>query len=503
MILRGFTTDYDPPPYTQGRIVAVDKKARTFDFQVDEGFPLSDRTFFEGRNQIFGFLMDKRPEFRGRLKAGATHSVRVEVPGVRSEIPSGAGGPERNRPGTSQGPETVGERTVRLRTIDGRIQHFEVGDLYVQLARSGTTQWVLYNNSEDITFQDITIHAAGAAVFIGSVCERVNILGCKIVPRGGRLISANGGGAIAQSHGRGIWVEGCRFESISDDPVNFYSKPIFALAPAEGGGLHMKGASPDRLAAGDEVAFFDTSEGKTIFRTRVVSNRKGVVAFDPPVDPATLEMCGDPKETKDEKLKKFDYLMNLRLQSDYYVVRNNEFINCRGRVLLRASRGVVEGNTVRGSAMGGAVLINDWVCPEGYRVTDAVFRDNTFEECGLVTDDSGSSMIVFVRYPRPGDPFDAPSDSREHRNVLFQNNTFKNWFRTPGFSIHGITKLRMTGNTFLREASHPYAQSPDAPVIRIENSGDIRFEENICRAGEAKFLEIGERCEGIEETGTR
>lgn len=500
VILRNFTTDYDPPPFTQGVIVGVDPEMRTFDLRVDPGYPLADDTFFEGRDQIFGFLMDRRPEFRGRMKPGATHSVRVNVPQVRSGIPVGVQTGERRDTVPVLGPEVIDERTVRLQTIDRRIRHFEEGDLYVQLARSNATQWVLHHDCEDITFQNLTIHATGAAVFIGTVANRINILDCQVVPRGDRLIAANGGGAIAQAHVQGIWVEGCRFQSISDDPVNFYSKPIFITAEAGDGGFHLWGATPDRLAVGDEVAFFDVTEGRTSFVSTVARLENQTAWFDPPVDPSLLTLLGDPSERNSNVLKQYDYLMNLRLQSDYYVVRNNEFINCRGRVLLRSSRGMVEGNTVIGSAMGGLVIENDWVCPEGYRVTDTVIRNNRFEEFGLTVDDHGANSILFVRYPREGDPFQAPSGSREHQNLLISGNTFANWVREPAFTISGISGLQMVRNTFLRDPGHPYAAtSPIHAVIEIEHADGVRIRENTDRSGAKRLVSSGVHVEWEDE----
>jgi hypothetical protein len=495
MILRGFTADYNPPPFTQGKIVGVNRAERSFDFEVNEGFPLSDLSFFEGRNQIFGFLMDSRPEFRGRLKPGAKHAIRLVLP-VQQAHPTGLKG-ERDR-GTDAAVQVLGPRTVRLRTTDDRINSFETGDLYVQLARSGTTQWVLYNNCEDLTFDHLTIHASGAAVFIGSVCERVNILNCKIVPRGNRLISANGGGAIAQSHSKGIWVEGCRFESISDDPVNFYSKPIAPTAAAPNGGMYLWGAPPDRLAVGDELALFDSSEGKTIFRTKVATLKGNVATFDPPLDPALADLCGKPNERNWNVLKYHDYFMNLRLQSDYYVVKDNEFINCRGRLLLRASRGVVEGNRVVGSAMGGLVLANDWVCPEGYRVCDTVIRNNHFAEFGFTEDDSPASDIRLIRVPRKSDPFDAPGAGREHENLLIANNTFANWYRQPCLGIHGVGGLTLVNNSFVQDPKHPYYQGASKPVVHVENSEDVEISGNRDQTTAKEFVIVDDDCDRVE-----
>ncbi len=466
LVLRNFIADYDPPAFTQGKVVGVDRDNQTFDYEVQEGFPLADKTFFENRTQIFGFLMDNRPEFRGRMKPGAPHAIRVRNPVV------------------------LGTRTVRLQT-DFKIRFVEVGDLFVQLARSGSTHWVLYDRSRDVTFQNITIHAAGAAVFIGGTSDRINILNCKVIPRGDRLISANGGGSIAQAFGQGIWVEGCRFESLSDDPVNFYSKPIYIpKAGEEGSALHLWPVLPGRLAAGDEVAFFDPREGKTISRAKVATFGNGIATFDPPIDVSQLNLAGDTSERSRETLKKHDFLINLRLLSDYYVVKDNEFINCRGRLLVRCSRGVIEGNTVRGSGMGGLVMQNDWVTPEGYQVRDVVVRNNTFDECGLTTDEQGMSSIVFSRIPRGDDPFDAPSDWREHANVLIRGNTFKNWARNPALSVHGIERLWIVDNTFAQDSRHPYFPGADTAVITIANSDSVTIRGNLNDTSAKKFVNV-------------
>lgn len=498
IILRNFTADYDPPPYTQGVIVGVNPAHRSFDLKVDEGYELADDSFFAGRNQIFGFLMDKRPEYRGRMKPAVSHAVRVVAPSAELAVPRVPG--ERRPAGAARGPEVVGPRTVRIQTTDNRIRFFEEGDLFVMLARSGSTAWVLYNNTRDLTFDNLTIHAAGAAVFIGSTCERVNIMNCRIIPRGDRLISANGGGAIAQSHGMGIWVENCLFQSISDDPINFYSVPLFPLAAGTDGGVFMHGAAPDRIAVGDTFHFFDTSEGKALFPVTVRSiERGGLVHFDPEVDLRRLDIVNDRSQRDRNILKQHDYALNLRLQSDYYVIRNNRFINCRGRLLLRASRGFVEGNEVVGSGMGGLEILNDWVVPEGYRVMDTVIRNNTFEEVGLVEDDKGANSITFVRLPREGDPFDAHSDHRAHRNILLQGNVFKNNFRMPFLSIHGIDHFMIRDNTFIQEPGHPYYRGAPETVLEIENSGFVTLEGNVNRTGAAQLVQLKEKTNNVVE----
>jgi hypothetical protein len=46
----GLTLDYDPLPFTQGRLTAVDRTNRTADFQVSAGYPELEAVYLEGKN---------------------------------------------------------------------------------------------------------------------------------------------------------------------------------------------------------------------------------------------------------------------------------------------------------------------------------------------------------------------------------------------------------------------------------------------------------------------
>jgi hypothetical protein len=159
---------------------------------------------------------------------------------------------------------------------------------------------------------------------------------------------------------------------------------------------------------------------------------------------------------------------------------------------------VVEGNRVVGSAMGGLVLANDWVCPEGYRVCDTVIRNNSFSDFGFTGgDDSPASDIKLIRVPRDGDPFDAPGAGREHRNLLITGNIFENWYRQPGLGIHGVSGLRLTGNRFVQDPKHPYYQGVPDAVIHIENSEDVSVFGNRNETEAKEFVTVDEESDRI------
>ncbi|NJN50300.1 MAG: hypothetical protein HC798_04000 [Polaribacter sp.] len=69
IIVKNLYIDYDPLPFTQGKIMAIDLKDKTFQLKIDEGFPELSHTMFQESNQVWGMLMD--PKIPGKLKDGA------------------------------------------------------------------------------------------------------------------------------------------------------------------------------------------------------------------------------------------------------------------------------------------------------------------------------------------------------------------------------------------------------------------------------------------------
>jgi len=69
VLLKDLVIDYDPPPFTQGTIIAVNDTNKVFDFEIDPSFPELDESWFDeliNRGVSWGMLYDKNER---RIKA--------------------------------------------------------------------------------------------------------------------------------------------------------------------------------------------------------------------------------------------------------------------------------------------------------------------------------------------------------------------------------------------------------------------------------------------------
>ena len=64
IIVKGLTIDYDPLPFTQGTIVAIDLQKGTFDLDLDKDFPALSEYWFKGADAKWGCSHDNQGDFR-------------------------------------------------------------------------------------------------------------------------------------------------------------------------------------------------------------------------------------------------------------------------------------------------------------------------------------------------------------------------------------------------------------------------------------------------------
>lgn len=146
--LRGLTIDYDPLPYTQGRIVKLSENNTVHDIELFEGYPRSDQVQ-NFKYEIF------RPDTR-TLRFGSYHEFRV----VEKEA-----------------------NHIRV-TRRGRYHGEKVGDIIAigtKYAPGGQIPHAIYTTrSQNVVLEDITLYASNCFGFLETNCERTTYLRCRI-----------------------------------------------------------------------------------------------------------------------------------------------------------------------------------------------------------------------------------------------------------------------------------------------------------------------------------
>lgn len=342
--IENITIDYDPLPFTQGVILAVDTQAGTIDFQVDDGFPSPNEPWFtiEPPYRPFGMAFD--PIAR-RLKSGVSDFFFVDQ--VR---------------------RAADAWTLRLDETEApKAATLAAGDRFVLLARHGHGAF-RFDNVRHGLMNQVTVHASPSLTVAMIDCHAMTVRGLRVtMPEGGRrLIASNGDGIHCQNNRTGPRIEDCLFEGLSDDGINIYATPIIVRQVINPSQVIVSGA-PVRV--GDRLQILDPRAGVIRGEPTVMAVDDLRVTFDTPV----------PGLVSEEDHHSADTIYNLSACGSGFVIRNNHLRNHRRNgLLLRGGDGVIEGNTFEHPAGFAIHACNEPEWPEGPAPWGLLVRGNTF-----------------------------------------------------------------------------------------------------------------------------
>ncbi len=441
IIVRNFSIDYDPLPFTQGTVVDHHPDGLWLDVEVDEGFPLPNDIFFLTYNS---WSMFKDPLVPGKLKDGAPNHFRWDSF------------------------QLTGERTVRVFVVAGqaaRIKHsLEIGDRYAQVGRS--TGGCTYFNNDQVTFQNITYYACPSSLFSGSNTSRLNVINCRSVLKDGRLLVNGADGVHCQAARIGPWIEGCEFEGLSDDCLNIYAVPAYIREIVSNNQFRM--TRTDLMLIGDTLAFFAPQNGDLISKVGIVNIDNDLVTVSEPVTGLTIAPSGTPFDSKEWKI--YDHAYNLNAIGNYFVLRNNLMRDGRRYgVFIKASYGIIEDNRFERLSDCAICIQNipDW--PEGFFAHQVVIRNNKMIDCAFIH----NRYPIEISFRKLG----GLSTAMLQKDIFIENNQIRavsgavaRISSVDGLSIHD--NVLETGDD-------------DSPLVIISNSV-IRCMEN--NTDEERFL---------------
>jgi hypothetical protein len=422
-----FVVDYDPLPFTQGGVVAVDPQKASFDVRIDDGFPDLAEGGFPAERMSLGRLLDRA---KRRLKAQAPDHF-----GIAWEPLGGRVWRVRIRWAPLAGPFFVAPGDVLVVSRGGG-------------PGAGAAVWV--DGCVRSSLRNVTIYASCGLGVALTGAEDFTFDGLRICyrPATTRMQSTNADGLHCSGNRKGPTVENCLFEGMCDDGININchgSRIVQVRSPTQvviAGGM---GAEK-----GGRLQVFDMASGAVRDVVEVVSvvpeGGKWVVTFDRPV--ADMRPC-----TGDDKWDGH-VTYNLAVAGEGYVIRNNVFRRHRRyAILARPGSGLVENNLIEEVSGQAIVLENDFYFGEGPLGRGVVVRGNTVRAVGYALGyaDSPQSGAIEVRTYKNGGGF---SSVRNRRDVVIENNRILD---AAGAAIYvgGAAEVRLTGNEIRARASAP------------------------------------------------
>lgn len=457
--------DYDPVPFCQGVVQAVDVEAGSFDLEIEAGYPTPDGANFLNAVEPYGKW--------GMIIDPATRRIRSGTPDhymtPRWEHREG-------RVWRFFTPEEHHRRNLA---------HMRVGDAYVHLARCHGSA-VLAQGCDGIRVENVTVHAA-PGLAVGLVGNRGEIvvrgLQVRFAPETGRLITTDADGVHCQQNRSGPVIENCYFEGMADDAINIYAPPNVLR--------EVRSATQWLVSAGclvlprDRLQVLDPKSGRLRGEVRVadvqVEQRTFLLTLDQPFH--------DVAAGSDHRSA--DTLYNLDACGAGFQIRGNHMQgNRRYGCLLRAGGGVVEDNTFEDTTGAGVVLANEPDWPEGPIPWGITIRRNRFLRGGtcLGYADSPQGAALSLRPTRLGHGL---VEAEAIRDVIIADNEFQDRAGTALF-LGGASNVTVSNN---RVSAAPGAElRRKGPAVRIERSSRVVLSDNAVadpRPGTTAAIEIG------------
>jgi hypothetical protein len=443
--VRDITIDYDPVPFSQGSISAVDASAGTFEMAVDEGYPHPRSWFFLRAPLCFGTVRHRE-----------TAMLREDV-GDHLMIDRW----EAVEDGVYRAYVEAGHYRSQLASV-------QVGDAFVYVARAGGGA-VDVQGSSNVTVENVTVHASTTSAMTLLQADAVTIRGLRvaIAPDTDRLNSTNADGVHCQQARVGPRIEDSHFEGMSDDAINIYTVPNLVREVLSDARIAVTGAG--QMRAGDELEIWDPVSGAL--------RGHGTIASLEVADGRTLvtlsEAIAGMRAGADYRTA--DHVYNRNACGEGFAIVNNTFQNHRRyAVFIKSGHGLIEGNSVRNLSGNGIVIANEPDWPEGPMSREVTIRGNVIEHVGF----GGSyglqpdGAAIHVKGNKLGFGLAA---WRGQRDIVIEDNTIRDW---PRNAIYLGSAERVTLRNNRLETVH---RRPDIPVesavgVLIENCAHVVIE---------------------------
>ncbi len=375
--LRGLVVDYDPLPFTQGKIIAIAPDKSSIDFEIAEGYP------------------ENKLEERVQIYDPATGELRRGDANWKQEIQSLGG--HRYR---------VAKNHYQFNPL---LDTEQVGDILVTNHSFGTPSsphTIELKNSKNVHLEDITVFASPCFGFLEYGCDGNRYIRCKVDRRDpaddpvkralSRMRSLNADAFHSKDAAKGPAIIGCTARFQGDDCVNINGKYHY-VSGSRGRQLRIAVIGKPKIGPGDPVEFLPHSGPR-------------------PPDAVVLKIEPDPTPiSEDEKALISKLKMDERIRTELlagktrfytftldrdivlppgsavccplrigsgFVVKDCEFGHNRSRgILIKGSKGEVTGNRIVNSRMAAVLVSPEFWWMEAGISSDLIIKDNFIEAC--------------------------------------------------------------------------------------------------------------------------
>ena len=372
LTVRGLAIDYDPLPFTQGRIVRLSADKKVHEIELFDGYPSADKV--DGsKYEIF------RPD---------TRTLRC--------------------PDYSYTVEKIDARHLRVLKNRGSAKDLEqVGDIIVigtTDAPSGrNAHAVVTENSRAVRLEKVSLYASNCFGFLEYDCDGTTYDHCRLdrrppesdpVHRADPRIRSTNADAFHSKHAvKGPTLIGCVARFQGDDCLNICGD-YHLVAACQGRVLRVLAKHRMNIEAGDPVELFcydgrrlPDAKAVSVARDGKITEAERAFVSKQRMDEGTRTRgCVDAYTVtldREVALPMGSAICSTRKVGNGFLVKGCTFGYNRSRgILIKASSGEVVGNTLVGSRMAAVLVSPEYWWLEAGSSNDVVIRDNVIADCG-------------------------------------------------------------------------------------------------------------------------
>jgi len=372
--IEGLSIDYDPLPFTQGKIVAMSPDKMVHEVEIFDGYPDTSRISIR-KYEIF----DSNTR---RLKTD-TYSMSKIEPISKTRF----------------------KAYKHDNCIYRKFQNEEVGDIVVcaNLSEKGAGGHAIYmSKSKNVELKNFNLYAACAFGFFDYACENIVYDTCKVLRRetndivareNPRVRSLNADGFHSKIAYKGPTYLNCETSWNGDDSIAINGTYHLVMS-SNGNVLRVIGNGNDiHIKAGNRVEIFKIDG--TVEYAIVKSVKSGLDMTDgerkwfeklPIYDGfkknKTFQKGFDVELDHPVEAKLRSMILNCDMIGNGFKIKGGKFGNNRSRgLILKCGHGVVENVTIEAAWMESIKIAPEWEWFEGGHTENLVIKNNTIK-CG-------------------------------------------------------------------------------------------------------------------------
>jgi len=438
--IRNLTFDYDPLPFSQGRVVAIDEEKKRLRFACEEGFEDALKQFFEDKGLLrihaFHDEIEKGRLLKKEWIAGHTGSTPI--------VPLGDG---------------LYETGLVVRYWPPKKSGLEVGDAVAFCPRWGGAALVMFA-CDGMRFENVTIYASGLDGVVDSYSGSVGGKGSlysavqlRRRPNTRRLVCANSSGIFMMQMGPGLSITDSIFEGTMDDSVavqTFNPLVVKSLSETEHVIANRHASVPMFIKAGATVGIYDLEtlapRGSAKIETMEPYTEEGLAEKEA----ARNRFSWQPSKFYKVKLSKPLALepMDMVLWEERPAAVDFKIENCffytgwARSLYVTGERGVIRENTFEATGRINIGPSTAWLI--GTFAKDIVIEKNR------LTDIRGDDVVPLDAVPiRAGYDSATKSPHALNSKITIRDNTIERCAYS-GIAVEGTDGVTITGNILKR-----------------------------------------------------